>query len=141
MEIGKPEPVPRRGEHTGRGRGASTQVANKFSMWLIALRAPSRLFVWRRARAVDHSTSLMRSWSGLSFSLFLRSMRSPSTGVALLRVAWRFRARGWNRRFPFLPLPAKDYVRWRMYTAYGDERIVPPADDVVRYARWAVRKS
>jgi hypothetical protein len=27
-----------------------------------------------------------------------------------------------------------------MYTAYGDEAIVPPVDDVVRYARWAVRK-
>jgi hypothetical protein len=81
----------------------------------------------------------MPSWSRLSFSLFLRSLRSPSTGAALLRVAWRFRSRDWYRRFPFLPLPAKDYVRWRMYTAYGDENIVPPPDDVVRYARWAVR--
>ncbi len=26
-----------------------------------------------------------------------------------------------------------------MYTAYGDEDITPPADDVERYARWAVR--
>ena len=49
----------------------------------------------------------MPSWSRLSFSLFLRSMRSPRTGVALLRVAWRFRSRGWYRRFPFLPLPAQ----------------------------------
>lgn len=81
----------------------------------------------------------MPSWSGLSFRLFLRSLRSPSTGVALLRVAWRFRSRFWYRRFPFLPLPATDYVRWRMYTAYGDEQFVPPADDVVKYARWAVR--
>ena len=81
----------------------------------------------------------MPSWSRLSLSLFLRSLRSPRTGVALLRVAWRFRSRGWYRRFPFLPLPAKDYVRWRMYTAYGDENVVPPPADVVRYARWAVR--
>jgi hypothetical protein len=81
----------------------------------------------------------MSSWPGLSLSLFLRSMRSPRTGVALLRVAWRFRSRDWYRRFPFLPLPAKDYVRWRMYTAYGDETFVPPPEDVVKYARWAVR--
>jgi hypothetical protein len=81
----------------------------------------------------------MMSWSRLTLLLVLRALRSPVTGVALLRVAWRFRRRGWWRRPPFLPLPATDYVRWRMHTAYGDADAVPPADDVVRYARWAVR--
>ena len=69
-----------------------------------------------------------------------RGLRSPRTAAALARVGWRFRARDWYRRFPFLPLPSSEYLRWRMYTAYGDENAVPPADDVVRYARWAVRK-
>ena len=82
----------------------------------------------------------MASWFGLGAALTWRGMRNPKTGVALLRTGWRFRSRHWYRRFPFLPLPARDYLRWRMYTAYGDARIVPPADDVVRYARWAVRK-
>ena len=40
---------------------------------------------------------------------------------------------------PVLPLPPRDYVRWRMYTAYGDYDAVAPAEDVERYARWAVR--
>jgi hypothetical protein len=44
-------------------------------------------------------------------------------------------------RFPFLPLPDKAYVRWRMYTAYGDYDAVPPAEDIERYARWAVEES
>ena len=57
----------------------------------------------------------------------------------MLRVGWRFRQRGWYTRFPFLPLPAKPYVRWRMLTAYGRDDAVPPTDDVVRYARWATR--
>jgi hypothetical protein len=83
----------------------------------------------------------MSSWYRLGLTLAWRSLRNPGTGVALLRVAWRFRARGWYRRFPFVPMPARDYLRWRMYTAYGDEAIVPPADDIVRYARWAVRES
>jgi hypothetical protein len=40
---------------------------------------------------------------------------------------------------PFLPLPSRDYLRWRMHTAYGDADVVPPAADIERYARWAVR--
>ncbi|HET7371998.1 MAG TPA: hypothetical protein VFJ20_01405 [Gemmatimonadaceae bacterium] len=80
------------------------------------------------------------SWGPLALRLAWRGLRSPPTAAALARVGWRFRARDWYRRFPFLPLPAGDYLRWRMYTAYGDENAVPPVDDVVRYARWAVRK-
>jgi hypothetical protein len=79
-------------------------------------------------------------WTKLVAALTWRAARSPRTAVALLRVGWRFRARDWYRRFPFLPFPDREYMRWRMYTAYGDERTVPSADDVVRYARWAVRE-
>jgi hypothetical protein len=79
-------------------------------------------------------------WLGLTTSLVLRSVRDPATGVALLRVGWRFRRRGWWRRAPFLPLPDRTYLRWRMHTAYGEHDVVPPAQDVIRYARWAVRK-
>lgn len=76
------------------------------------------------------------SWGRLSLTLALRAIRHPPLAIGLLRVAWRFRRRRWWRRPPFLPLPPGEYVRWRIYTAYGDERVVPPADDVVRYARW-----
>ena len=79
------------------------------------------------------------TWPRLVLALTGRSLLSPSLGVALLRVAWRFRKRRWYRIPPFLPLPPRDYVRWRMYTAYGDYDAVAPADDVERYARWAVR--
>lgn len=78
------------------------------------------------------------SWSRLSVTLALRSLRRPRLGLALLRVAWRFRARGWNARLPFLPLPDATYIRWRMYTAYGDYDAIPSANDVERYVRWAV---
>jgi hypothetical protein len=80
------------------------------------------------------------SWPRLTFSLAVRAAVSPSLAGDLLRVAWRFRARRWALRPPFLPLPSREYVRWRMYTAYGDEHAVPPVDDVVRYARWAARQ-
>jgi len=77
-------------------------------------------------------------WPRLTLILTLRALRDPRTGAALARVAWRFRRRGWWRRFPFLPLPARDYLRWRMHTAYGSYDSVPPAEDVIRFARWAV---
>lgn len=77
------------------------------------------------------------SWSRLVLALYLRSLTHPRLAMDLLRVAWRFRARGWYTRFPFLPLPDRTYVRWRMYTAYGDYDAIPPAADVERYARWA----
>jgi len=76
------------------------------------------------------------SWLRLTLALTLRSLRHPALAADLLRVAWRFRSRHWYRRFPFLPLPAREYVRWRMHTAYGDHDAVPPAEDVERYARW-----
>ena len=79
------------------------------------------------------------SWLGLSLRLAARALVHPALAADLLRVAWRFRTRGWYRRFPFLPLPDRTYVAWRMYTAYGDHQAVPPLDDVVRYARWARR--
>lgn len=79
------------------------------------------------------------SWFRLSLALAARGLVNPRTAAALLGVGWRFRRRGWMTRFPFLPLPDREYVRWRMLTAYGDENAVPPVADVVRYARWAVR--
>jgi hypothetical protein len=44
-------------------------------------------------------------------------------------------------RFPFLPLPDPTYIRWRMFTAYGDHEAVPPAGDVERYAKWAAKSN
>ena len=79
-------------------------------------------------------------WLRLSLKLAARAATRPALAVALLRVSWRFRARGWWHRAPFLPVPDREYLRWRMHTAYGDHDAVPPADDVIRYARWSVRE-
>ena len=79
------------------------------------------------------------SWPRLTATLIARSIANPRVALSLMRVGWRFRKRGWLTRFPFLPLPDTTYLRWRMYTAYGDDAAVPPADEVIRYARWATR--
>ena len=80
-------------------------------------------------------------WLHLTAVLGARAIVRPTLARDLLRVAWRFRARHWYRRFPFLPLPPREYVAWRMHTAYGDHDAVPPAADVERYARWVGRTS
>ena len=76
----------------------------------------------------------------LVLALAARALLWPPLAIDLLRVAWRFRTRHWWRRPPFLPVPDRTYVRWRMHTAYGDEDAIPPAEDVIRYARWAARQ-
>jgi len=75
-------------------------------------------------------------WTGLTLALAGRALLSPRLALDLLRTAWCFRRRGWWQRPPFLPIPDRQYLRWRMYTAYGNDDAVPPANDVISFARW-----
>lgn len=44
---------------------------------------------------------------------------------------------GWWRRRPFLPLPDRDYLRFRLQTAYGgDGSGAPEPGDVIAYLHW-----
>ena len=65
------------------------------------------------------------SWPALVMTLGARAILSPRLAVDLLRTGWAFRRREWWRKAPFLPLPDRSYLAWRMYTAYGDETAVP----------------
>lgn len=57
--------------------------------------------------------------------------------LELIRICWTFRDRRWYRRFPFLPFPPKDYLRWRMETNYGDKSLSNLRwKDISAYARW-----
>lgn len=84
------------------------------------------------ARDALHYGPILRRFAGLA-------LRHPGLLLPLLAAAWRFRARGWYRRRPFLPLPPPEYVAWRLHTAYGREDAVPPAADLERYLRWSAR--
>jgi hypothetical protein len=77
----------------------------------------------------------MGSWPSLAFALCARAV-NPRVALDLLSLAWSMRRRRWYARPPFLPVPPAEYIRWRMYTAYGDESAVPPVRDVLRFARW-----
>lgn len=84
----------------------------------------------RRAALEEKTLLLYWRMAGQAF-------RRPRLLPHLVRAAWAFRDRRWYRRPPFLPLPARSYMRWRMETAYGDPDAVPGADELERYLVWA----
>ena len=67
----------------------------------------------------------------------LLALRRPRLWPALLSAAWAFRPKDWYRKAPFLPLPSRAYMRWRLETAYGEPDAVPPADEIARFVTWS----
>ena len=59
----------------------------------------------------------------------------PHLWMTALRQYARAVPDRWWVRPPFLPLPDRDYVRFRLETAYGVDPS-PTATDVVRYLEW-----
>ena len=60
----------------------------------------------------------------------------PSLWPVAARQTRRLARPGWWRRPPFLPLPGRDYLAFRLETQYGDPAARPAAADVVGYLRW-----
>ena len=100
-------------------------------------RPPSRAFRLASASTIYHLFYV--SWLRLLVALKLRALVNPRIAADLTVLWWRYRRRRWWTRFPFIPWPDREYLRWRMYTAYGAEDALPPVADVLRYARWARR--
>lgn len=65
----------------------------------------------------------------------LAVLRRPGLWPTALSQAFRLARPGWWRRPPFLPVPDRDYVRFRMQTAYGTGGS-PGPDDLVAYLNW-----
>jgi hypothetical protein len=63
-------------------------------------------------------------------------IRQPSLWPEALRALVAFTPRGWWRRPPFLPVPRRAYLRWRMQTAYGSPEVAPVASDLIHFLEW-----
>lgn len=63
-------------------------------------------------------------------------LRHPALWLTAVRQAYLLAPRGWWRRRPFLPVPDREYLRFRMVTAYGMPDRHPEPDDVVTYLEW-----
>ena len=63
--------------------------------------------------------------------------RHPSLWPTAFRQVRRLAPAGWWHRFPFLPVPDRSYLRFRIITAYGgDGTRAPDAHDLVTYLHW-----
>ena len=64
----------------------------------------------------------------------------PSLWGTALRQWKRTTPRRWWRSSPFLPLPRRDYVEFRLVTQYGDQGHAPVPEDVLNYLMWCKRQ-
>ena len=73
----------------------------------------------------------------MSFAAVLAVVRRPDLWCTTLRQIGVLARPGWWRRPPFLPLPDRQYLRFRMITAYGgDGTATPEPSDVIAYLEW-----
>ena len=85
----------------------------------------------------DTTASVTRRSGFLRPGLVVAMLRRPDLWATAVRAAWRLAPPGWWRRSPRLPLPAADYLHFRMVTAYGGDGTHPPEPhDLVAYLEW-----
>ena len=60
----------------------------------------------------------------------------PTLWFTALGQMFRLARPGWWHRWPLLPLPDHDYLRFRMVTAYGDPERAPNVADLLTYLHW-----
>jgi hypothetical protein len=61
----------------------------------------------------------------------------PRLWPAALRQVRSLARPGWWRRPPFVPLPDRDWMAFRLTTAYGDPRAALVPDDVLTWLEWS----
>lgn len=65
--------------------------------------------------------------------------RRPDLWPTAVSQAARLAPPAWWRRWPPNPLPAGDYLHFRLQTMYGDGDAVPGPTDVIAYLEWCRR--
>jgi hypothetical protein len=71
-----------------------------------------------------------------TLAMVLAVVVRPRLWVTAVRQWYRLVPGGWWRCRPFLPVPAADYLRFRLVTQYGSENHAPSVTDVLNYLTW-----
>ena len=69
----------------------------------------------------------------MSFGVVGAVLVRPHLWITAGRQLFVLAPRGWWRRAPFLPVPAREYVSFRTHTQYGSGRAEPDVYDVIDY--------
>jgi len=72
----------------------------------------------------------MRWWLGA----FLAVLRRPGLWRTAFEAYRKMLPNAWHSTAPYLPIPAREFVDFRMHTFFGDERPVP--GELVSYLDW-----
>jgi hypothetical protein len=70
----------------------------------------------------------------------LAILRRPRLWPVAVRQWRRTTPAGWWRRRPFLPVPTREYLGFRLLTQYGDSDARASSADVVNYLGWCRRQ-
>lgn len=69
--------------------------------------------------------------------LVMALLRHPELWWTALRQGLRLVPSRWWTRPPFVPVPDRDYMHFRLVTAYGGDGSGPiEPDDLITYLRW-----
>jgi hypothetical protein len=63
-------------------------------------------------------------------------LRHPSLWATAIRQARRLVPSQWWTRSPYLPVPSRSYLEFRLVTQSGDISHRPEPEDVLNYLRW-----
>jgi hypothetical protein len=72
----------------------------------------------------------------MSLRVLLALIRHPSLWAEAVRALWAVRCKEWRSPLLFVPMFEREYLRWRIGTAYGDPDAGADPDDVVAFLRW-----
>ena len=65
--------------------------------------------------------------------------RRPGLWATAVRQLVALAPTGWWRRPPFVPVPDREYLRFRLQTYYGDPDREPEAADALAWLEWCRR--
>lgn len=76
----------------------------------------------------------------MSWAVLVAVAARPRLWPTAVAQVFRLAPRRWWRRWPPLPFPDTDYLRFRLVTAYGDASNPACAADVVAWLNWCRRR-
>jgi hypothetical protein len=72
----------------------------------------------------------------MTVTVVLAVVRHPSLWSTALRQGVRLVPSRWWTQAPYLPMPSRSYLEFRIVTQYGDSSHRPESEDVLNYLRW-----